>query len=310
MYCKNCGRLVPNDALFCAACGNPMEETEKDVDKKSQETKKKRGLGRNFWIGVLAGTGCCAILFGILSAIVLFPSAGTAGKVKYEGNGFNSPEEAVIAYMDGLKNCDIAAMLSTFSIETYAENYNAMRMAEYTWRYYLHNTNNTTEFGEEISVIRRCGEVAEIAHNTLLYFKVNGTKFSDVADGYGTEFYDETFDSTSCNEFFSILSDTKTEESFSEMKIGRVLGISDVLNEKQMEYYETDYYREHEAEKTEIYGYDELMPVAIEVEIDGKDYLFFMDVACYNGRWYNFGISNSLSGSMDASNYAGWLLCD
>lgn len=33
MYCKACGRVVPDDALYCPQCGKPLEKVNPEVDK-------------------------------------------------------------------------------------------------------------------------------------------------------------------------------------------------------------------------------------------------------------------------------------
>ena len=56
------------------------------------------------------------------------PLTETNGKM--EGDGFASPEEALGAYIEGLKNNDIDQMLAAFAIETYAQNYSILKDVE------------------------------------------------------------------------------------------------------------------------------------------------------------------------------------
>ena len=48
------------------------------------------------------------------------PDVTLAG-LRFEGEGYESPEEAVAAYLEAMRNGDVAGMLSTFAIETYVE---------------------------------------------------------------------------------------------------------------------------------------------------------------------------------------------
>lgn len=74
----------------------------------------------------------CAMLF----------TAGRAhafGGRKFEGPGFDSPEEAATIYLLALKNRDLEAMLSTFAVESLAERYDLQEMVSqlkaYTYNY-------------------------------------------------------------------------------------------------------------------------------------------------------------------------------
>lgn len=57
-------------------------------------------------------------------------------KIRYEGDGFPTPEEAVIAYFDGLKNADVKQMLRAFAWETPAERYDIDAYLDYTRSFY------------------------------------------------------------------------------------------------------------------------------------------------------------------------------
>ena len=46
--------------------------------------------------------------------------AGVAGRL--EGNGYDSPEDAVLAYIEALNRGDVGGMLSTFALESYVEH--------------------------------------------------------------------------------------------------------------------------------------------------------------------------------------------
>ena len=44
-------------------------------------------------------------------------------RIRYEGEGFVTPEEALTCYMEGLKNLDFDQMMSAFAWETQMEHY-------------------------------------------------------------------------------------------------------------------------------------------------------------------------------------------
>ena len=60
----------------------------------------------------------------MLSCIVAFAEeASETTKIRYEGDGFDTPEDAVICYMTGLRNLDFEQMLGAFAWETLASHY-------------------------------------------------------------------------------------------------------------------------------------------------------------------------------------------
>ena len=77
-------------------------------------------------------------LISILLALTMMPScivafaeeASETTKIRYEGDGFDTPEDAVICYMTGLRNLDFEQMLGAFAWETLASHYSAENMAK------------------------------------------------------------------------------------------------------------------------------------------------------------------------------------
>ena len=65
----------------------------------------------------------------ILSCTLAFAEEASAtAAIRYEGPGFDTPEDAVTCYMNGLKNLDFEQMLSAFAWETLASHYSAEKL--------------------------------------------------------------------------------------------------------------------------------------------------------------------------------------
>ena len=47
MYCKNCGILNDEDAMFCKSCGIPLKEEQQKKEKKEKKSKPKKIKTRN-----------------------------------------------------------------------------------------------------------------------------------------------------------------------------------------------------------------------------------------------------------------------
>ena len=94
------------------------------------------------------------------------PQVALSG-VRFEGEGYESPEEAVAAYLQAKKNGDAAGMLATFAIETYVENVDAQASL---WRVRAFMPGNSAlplggDHQLQMAAAKRYAELA----NTLYY---------------------------------------------------------------------------------------------------------------------------------------------
>ena len=64
------------------------------------------------------------------------PESGSGAAVKYEGSGFDTPEDTAKAYLEGLRDADFSRMLSVFAIESLARN-NDFEAGLRFYRYYF-----------------------------------------------------------------------------------------------------------------------------------------------------------------------------
>ena len=124
-YCTKCGAKKP-DEIICPDCG-----TKYAID---------------------SGTVFCGNCGAKLQQ-------DTATAVRYEGEGFATPEEALACYMEGLKNLDFEQMMSAFAWETQMEHYDLRvffeRMLSYqpTMRPRMPSVNNFM-FSANVNVLR------------------------------------------------------------------------------------------------------------------------------------------------------------
>ena len=135
-------------------------------------------------------------LFICLLALMLaaFPALGEGTETgAIEGPGFDSPEEAVTAYLEALKNGDARGMLSTFAIETYVSEVDAQAELE---RYgaFIPTIGIRVPLGgdyqQQVAVAARYGQLAEsLAYQWMLfswpegYEEFGGTTISLTEDG-------------------------------------------------------------------------------------------------------------------------------
>ena len=155
MFCIHCGTELMTGAQFCCKCGATVSPRGRKREASCSARTIRRSLSALFAVLVLflaffAGNGSSEPLSqgtpdgaygeraaqthtdGLLGGII---GAGKSA-FRYEGEGFETPEEAALCYVEGLKNLDFQQMLSAFAWETQAEHYSVkdslMRLASYS----------------------------------------------------------------------------------------------------------------------------------------------------------------------------------
>lgn len=112
--CPECG--APNAANFCTNCG-----------------AEKPGEIVCLNCGQTYPADSNAVFCG--NCGVKLQQDGTAVAVRYEGDGFATPEEALTCYMEGFKNLDFEQIMSAFAWETQMEHYDLQAYFERVMAY-------------------------------------------------------------------------------------------------------------------------------------------------------------------------------
>ena len=206
-----------------------------------------------------------------------------------EGAGFDSPDDAVLAYLDAMRHGDVNKMISTFAIESLVDNYNIVADFERTNTY---TTNNTYPFQGDDAYTRSIllfKRQAQLNHTLMCqYFNLNIKDPSIIGYQMNSSAFDE-FGYDTPEEFFDDLTNPDWMDILADMTYGAPLTqeqLHDILPDRYWE--DMDRIEQNIEQKKAIFGYDDYASVAVKVHFNENDYYFFMDVACYNGKWYNF----------------------
>ncbi len=199
-------------------------------------------------------------------------SRAGAGRDRIESEGFDTPEEAVTAYLEGLKARDTEQMLSTFSVESYAQNFNMQAYLEHTQAYmYLSQEMafpTVNDFTKAMAACKRRGQLQE-----------------DILE-QGNWLY-----SWNC-----FLTDTELEQgaffTWEELQEKLELDSIEVIDFIQPETFAEDERmkqatKEFWSQRAGIYGADQIQDCVTVFTCGGEKYCLFMEVAQYDGRWYN-----------------------
>lgn len=242
-------------------------------------------------------------IISLLTALVLCLSlcaCSPSGKI--EGSGYKTPEDAVLAYAKALKSANVSKILSTFAVETYVENYDlethVEEMNSYSFAYnqkFLCVDNFTTD----LNLLSRQQTIAN--NLTRLCFLSCLGEDSEIVQGYPIRFDgdpyndpDELFDDIDFESWSEILSEMEFDDDF--------VYADDLVDEDSI-----DMFEDHLDQQCDYYGCDEIVPMGLELELNGEDCILFVDVACYDGKWYILQQGGMLATWQGCSSYCGGL---
>ena len=208
----------------------------------------------------------------------------TATRPKTESEGFATPQQAAIAFLDGLKAQDWEQMLGTFSVESYAEHYDLQAYTEYTQTYvYMKQDVSLPAVNEFVKAIvirdrKKKVEKSIRQQGKGLYFSSKYTKGQ-------VPMQEDTF-----HEWEDITEKMALESI-------NVLGvITDDAVDKLVGADIIEKMRDNLApQKAALLGADQIKDCIIVYECEGESYLLFMETASYDGKWYNNEIGNGIA---------------
>ena len=200
-----------------------------------------------------------------------------AADVRFEGEGYESPEEAVAAYLEALKKGDVEGMLSTFAIETYVAEMDAQAFLERLMAFHPSDGMYLPlggEYQRQVAVAARYGQLADsLAYQWMLFSWPEGYE----AFGDESIAFQEDGDAEA---FLTGLAENDAAVRWQEME---------VVGFVEPELMSTQYSdgAESRARQAASHGCDEIVSVVAKLDIGGEEWYQCMDVACYGGKWYN-----------------------
>jgi len=242
--------------------------------------------------------GACGTAIGaILLAVILFLAGVlSSDSPKIESPGFDTPEDAAKAYLVGLRNQDIDAMLSAFAVESYVDNYDLEGIIVEKYRSYLPTMDirlpNSSAYNRQLNIAaRRERLMAQIADQYLFYSAPYALN-----ERMPTAFQS----SGEASHFFRKFERDTKDYVFADLKIGNVLDPEDVSDR-----YMSSGNPESIAELTKTLGADKVTNIVIAFEADGRDWLFCPQAVRYNGKWYLHSMQGLLANLLEISFYCG-----
>ena len=233
----------------------------------------------------------------MLAAIPAFGEGTETGAL--EGPGFDSPEEAVTAYLEALKKGDVEGMLATFAIETYVSEMDAQAYLEWMWAFALGDFRGapvSDPYLRQIVVYQRQAELTNELYRQYLFYswpEAYGEFSADALRLNGEAEVEAFLSALSASTF------TNTLGSLEIVEFVEPAELSDMyLNERNQQTI---------ARQAASYGCDELVTVAVKLDIGGEEWYQCMNVARYGEKWYNLSFSGYIGILLAMSSYAAGL---
>lgn len=306
MICKYCGGELVQEAKFCTFCGGElMTSSNAPIEKASMPPlsvsdpiqtvpavsnlsvpPKSKGRYLLFGIGgaILGAVLLAVILFatGVLSSGSFFAKGinrAKAAGTSIEGAGYDTPEEAAKAYLEALKNQDLDAMLATFAVESYVDNYDFAAGIERLRSYNPNDLSvqypNTCEFTKQMNIASRREGITRLISRQYLFFNVPEV----MKDGRIV-----TFDGDAdMQDFISALEKDTENYIFEDLEITGTIPPEDLsdlyLNEKNQKNID---------KRANVIGVDgeDVANVVITFDADGKSWVFSPQLVRYDNKWY------------------------
>lgn len=225
-------------------------------------------------------------------------------KTKTEGEGYDTPEDAIRAYAKYLKEGDINKIYSVFAVESYLTHYDMLQHYEnYSVFYpyalpsqgYCSILLDGTELANELNIENRKTYISTNVYRSYIYCmteqidneetkeKINNANPIHLEEGEVGEVVD----------YFEL------NPGFADMEIKEIMKPSDFgpISRDQISKYDERMKNQMDAE--------DVKDVCIRVCVDGKDYVIFMLAACYGNKWYLVQFYNTVSSLLGMNSISG-----
>jgi len=279
MFCKGCGSQILENARFCEICGTPLYEQEMAYGQITEvKQKKKKGGAKSLLIALLAlivGIGIGVLVTSLVGGSGSKSTNKTAksGKTgRYEGNGFDTTEEAVTAYLEAFSNGDIDEMYKCWAIESSVDNFTIYDSVERLKVYTPTISTRIPVYGtisRNLSIDNRKRTIG----NTMIYQYMMFMNWSEDAKTMSIALEDDTPE-----EFI--------KEMFpnNEDKMEKGIVIDKIYNLDDLEEYEL--VKKADEKNIGYYHAEDMTSVPVVFHI-GDDYYFWAaGLIKYDGKWY------------------------
>ncbi len=218
------------------------------------------------------------------------PAPGSSGSgpqmtcPQVQGEGYDTPQQAAAAYLEGLKAHDMDQILRAFAVESYGEAYDLQAAMEESQGYIFLRQEVSFPPASELARALLCAGRKEKLEQDIrqqasaLYLcsqYVSGTSEGRDEEGMGLDW--EELPEKLGLETIRLLGEIPAEE------IAKACGGL------------KDAYKELDQKKARRYGAQQVEPCALVFTCAGGKCVLFIETAQYDGKWYDSQLGNLLS---------------
>ncbi len=209
---------------------------------------------------------------------------GTVEQTRTESAGFDTPQEAAAAYLEGLKTCDEEKMLSTFAVESYAHNFDMSAYLEYLQAYmFLYQDIKVPVINDFTEAMISCERKEQLREDML----GQGSAF------YLWQCYFDDIEPDMDKMFFS------WEEVREETALDSIELVGFIAPEALLEDRIVELNKNRTGKRIRFLGADQIQDCAAVFTCGGGTYCLFMEEIQYEGKWYNNSLGNYTSMALD-----------
>lgn len=227
----------------------------------------------------------------------------SARAVSYEGEGFESPEEAVNCYFSGLKDGNVTQMLKAFAWETQASHYSLKDYADWTQSINQNapirmSIDNPLMNGINLNSLRY-NQSRRIYFAIRYYILKDDSRYEELLNGYMMDMKEE--------EEIDAFIQAFDNENAGKLKTIHNIRLIDPA--KVIKNYNTDSAAKRLDAFKKIYGADELKDVLAAADVDGETLVINPMIARYGDKWYMVSVDGTAFSFLGIEAQKAALLC-
>lgn len=217
---------------------------------------------------------------------------------RVEGEGYDSPKEAVAALVRGLQNQSVDEMMASFAVESYVENFSLEQMIEVTGVYMTES--GWFPGGSDLAMqLNREKRKTEISRQL-------STQYENLVQAQYIESEENIFRYEDGEETVSEFIETLFPYNFEELVIetdGVCIDPSFLIGS-----YASETMKKNTQRQLEYLNGDDIESVLPLIRVNGKTYLACIDTILYGDKWYVLELNGTMGSMMGLSEKYGGLL--
>ena len=225
------------------------------------------------------------------------------GRIRYEGEGFAAPEDALACYMEGLKNLDFEQMMSAFAWETQMEHYDLRVFLERIGAYQVTMrprmpSINDFMFSANVNVLRFYQ--ADLIYRSIEAYILGDDDPAKAATGSVT--FERNSDDVGA--FLEKFENGRLEK-LTQMTNIRFLSPDEITDNK----FSVGPNPEAFIRQTACYGADEAVNLVGVADVGDETLYCYPTICRYGDRWYLVSVSSFTSMIIGVSNLNQAFVC-